>query len=69
MNNEVKVSDMDNVLEESNILVDNDKRNPKIIKENPDGSGTHVRAIQSLNKEEFNYNYNYIGFVQAFFCS
>lgn len=33
--------DNDNVLEESNILADNDKRNPnpKIIKENPDGSG------------------------------
>ena len=26
-------------VEESNILVDNDKRNPKIIKENPNGSG------------------------------
>jgi len=52
-----------NVLEESNII-DNDKRNPKIIKENPDGSGqveytrytSHekVRRIINVTADEMN---------------
>ncbi len=44
-------------VEESNILVDNDKRNPKIIKENPDGSGqveytrytSHEKVRRTIN--------------------
>ena len=47
---------LDNVLEESN-MIDNDKRNPKIIKENPDGSGqveytrytSHEKVRRTIN--------------------
>ena len=47
-------------VEESNILVDNDKRNPKIIKENPDGSGQveyirdNVRRTIDVTADEMN---------------